>query len=439
MDQVEDMEPIPAPPGQLLESSQQHLQTSGSPPSTSALVRVTSADSVHEPPAGFPIPAPGLGDTLRAATHSPRVQAGSEAGPGRSEHSMNPGHQFPEPGAAVHSACTVPPAPGVDPASMPFAGLLTSPVAPAAPAAVNSMMGGHGMVYVPGYGLVPVMPFAMPAGIPPGMPSGVPLGMPFPMHHQASASISVPVNAGADAEAPVMTAAQPAPPSAVRSFPQLSTFRSLEHLYEVVTCGDPVSSTLSFSAMTAADPSWRKGQAKRLFEIESAVKEMTERAAAESRQTGQTVSPRKHAKAMDVERAQHGSAKGKGATPVASWVKNVLGPLRVERNKQNDEMSSRVSLFLVVQHFHCLEDVITVHSLRQSIHSTCSNCLVASMRLVSCLNSSKRLQLLQNSCCKFAIKLVLTLWCLDVQRQEKQCWVDDVQSVDLVQHPAPPL
>ena len=32
---------------------------------------------------------------------------------------------------------------------MPFAGLLTSPVAPAA---VHSMMGGHGRVYVQGYG-----------------------------------------------------------------------------------------------------------------------------------------------------------------------------------------------------------------------------------------------------------------------------------------------
>ena len=403
MDQLDDMEPIPAPPGQLLESSQQHLQTSGSPPSTSALVTVTSADSVHEQSAGFPFPAPGLGDTLHAATHGLRVQAGSEAGPSRNERAMSPGHQFPEPGAAVPSAYTVPPAPGVDPASMPFAGLLTSPVAPAAPAAVNSMMGGHGMVYVPGYGLVPVMPFAMPAGMPPGMPPGVPLGMPFPMHHQASASISAPVNAGAGAEAPVMTAAQPAPPSAVRSFPQLSTFKSLEHLYEVVTCGDPMSSTLSFSAMTAADPSWRKGQAKRLFEIESAFKEMTERAAAESRQTGQTVSPRKHAKAMDVERAQHGSAKGKGATPVASWVKNVLGPLRAERNKQqNGEMSSRVSLFLLVQHFHCLEDIITVHSLRQSIHSICSNCLVASMRLVSCLN-------IVQSACSFCRTVAVSL------------------------------
>ena len=62
---------------------------------------------------------------------------------------------------------------------------------------------------------------------------------------------------------------------------------------------------------------------------------MNERAAAESRQTGQKVSPRKHAKSMDAERVEHGKSKDMGKpTPVASWMKSVLGPIRAERNKK---------------------------------------------------------------------------------------------------------
>ncbi|DBA92402.1 TPA: hypothetical protein ACH3X1_002641 [Trebouxia sp. C0004] len=62
---------------------------------------------------------------------------------------------------------------------------------------------------------------------------------------------------------------------------------------------------------------------------------MTERAEAESRQTGQRVSPRKYAKIMDVERAEHGKSKDTGKpTPVASWVKTVLGPMRAHKNKK---------------------------------------------------------------------------------------------------------
>ncbi|KAL0040440.1 hypothetical protein WJX77_007114 [Trebouxia sp. C0004] len=76
----------------------------------------------------------------------------------------------------------------------------------------------------------------------------------------------------------------------------------------------------------------REGLSKRFFEIDSAVKEMTERAEAESRQTGQRVSPRKYAKIMDVERAEHGKSKDTGKpTPVASWVKTVLGPMRADK------------------------------------------------------------------------------------------------------------
>ena len=96
-----------------------------------------------------------------------------------------------------------------------------------------------------------------------------------------------------------------------------------------------MTGTLSFDAMAKADPGWRKGLSKRYFEVDSAVKEMTERAAAELEATGQQVSAMKHAKIMDAEGAEHGKGKGKGTpTPVATWVKNVLGPIRAQRNKQ---------------------------------------------------------------------------------------------------------
>ncbi len=137
------------------------------------------------------------------------------------------------------------------------------------------------------------------------------------------------------AAAPAAGSAMPSQPRIVRAFPQLSSFKSLENLYEVVTYGNFMSGTLSFADRTKADPDWRRGLSKQLFDIDSAVKEMTERAEAESRQTGQKVSPRKHAKIMDVERAEHGESKDTGKpTPVASWVKTVLGPIRADKNKE---------------------------------------------------------------------------------------------------------
>ena len=152
-----------------------------------------------------------------------------------------------------------------------------------------------------------------------------------------AASMHQPHNVGAGTSAPAVAATADAPsqPRILRACPQLSTFKSLEHLYQVVTKGDPMTGTLSFDAMARADPDWRKGLSKRYFEVDSAVKEMTERAAAELEATGQQVSPMKHAKIMDAERAEHGKGKGKGVpTPVATWVKNVLGPIRAQRNKQ---------------------------------------------------------------------------------------------------------
>ena len=92
-----------------------------------------------------------------------------------------------------------------------------------------------------------------------------------------------------------------------------------------------------FATMEKANPEWRKGLAGRFFEIDSAVQEMRERAAHEEQQTGRSVSPRKHAKAMDADRVAQGEQKksGKGKpTPVASYVKNTIGPLRAERNRK---------------------------------------------------------------------------------------------------------
>ena len=266
------------------------------------------------------------------------------------------------------SACLL--ASGVQAATLPTTGLLTSAAAAAAPPpAVHALMGGHGLVYVPGYGVMPVVPPVVPgwrpsqlAGVPmcnsqpagawmygsqpvynhmsghvamPNPPQGVSLG---PMGVQI-ASGTMPVSGSAqlqhNAAAPAAGSTMSSQPQLVRAFPQLSSFKSLEELYELVTYGDTMSDTLSFADRTKADPDWRKGLSKHFFEIDSAVKEMTERADAEFRQTGQKVSPRKHAKIMDEERVEHGKSKDMGKpTPVASWVKTVLGPIRAERNKK---------------------------------------------------------------------------------------------------------
>ena len=110
-----------------------------------------------------------------------------------------------------------------------------------------------------------------------------------------------------------VTAAMAAAPARVsKPCPQLSSFKSLESLYEVVTHGDPTSGMLSFSAMAQVDPLWHKGLCRHYFELDSAVREMTERAEAESKKTGQDMSPRKHAKLMDAERVQDGKTRASG-------------------------------------------------------------------------------------------------------------------------------
>ncbi len=55
--------------------------------------------------------------------------------------------------------------PAIDPAHMPFTGMISPPADPSAPA-VHGMMGGHGMVYVPGIGPIPVAPPVHPYGAP---------------------------------------------------------------------------------------------------------------------------------------------------------------------------------------------------------------------------------------------------------------------------------
>ena len=323
--------------------------------SVSEVAATTAVSSASLPQFMLPTALHGAGQGIR-------VQAGvtSAASQLAAYSSRSPARQFRGPGMSAQPSVSMPAAPGVDPAIAPFAGLLTSPAAAPPPPAVHGMMGGHGMIYVPGYGVMPVAPSVLPtwgphvsAGMPvygtqpAGMPvhSTQPAGMPVygsqssHMHGPCTAFGAVPVPGNMpqqySAAAPAAGNAMPSQPRIVRAFPQLSSFKSLENLYEVVTYGDPMSGTLSFADRTKAEPDWRKGLSKRFFEIDSAVKEMTERAQAESRQTGQTVSPRKHAKIMDVERAEHGKSKDTGKpTPVASWVKTVLGPMRADKNKK---------------------------------------------------------------------------------------------------------
>jgi len=363
--------------------------------SVSEVAATTAVSSASLPQFMLPTALHGAGQGIR-------VQAGvtSAASQLAAYSSRSPARQFRGPGMSAQPSVSMPAAPGVDPAIAPFAGLLTSPAAAPPPPAVHGMMGGHGMIYVPGYGVMPVAPSVLPtwgphvsAGMPvygtqpAGMPvhSTQPAGMPvhstqpagMPVHSTQPAGMPVhsiqpagmPVHStqpagmpvygsqsshmhgpctafGAvpvpgnmpqqySAAAPAAGNAMPSQPRIVRAFPQLSSFKSLENLYEVVTYGNFMSGTLSFADRTKADPDWRRGLSKQLFDIDSAVKEMTERAEAESRQTGQKVSPRKHAKIMDVERAEHGESKDTGKpTPVASWVKTVLGPIRADKNKE---------------------------------------------------------------------------------------------------------
>ncbi|KAL3160328.1 hypothetical protein ABBQ38_15496 [Trebouxia sp. C0009 RCD-2024] len=323
------------------------------------------------PGASQPLPSAAVPDATTSATRvQPTVAAHAAAcatniGPAGPQPGAgvthSPLHQVRAPGISAYSSVTMAPVAGVDPASAPLAKVLTSPPLPTAPPAMHASMGGHAMVYVAGYGLVPSVPavapgwgFSTSAGMPmygvqPAYSGTAPVQVHNPtptLPHMATSAGAVHLAAsmhqacsiGAGSTVPATAAAAAAAPSQpriVRAFPQLSTFKSLEHLYQVVTKGDSMTGTLSFDAMTRADPEWRKGLSKRYFEIDSAVKEMTERAAAEQRQTGQQVSPMKYAKLMDAERAEHGKGKSKGApTPVATWVKNVLGPIRAQRNKQ---------------------------------------------------------------------------------------------------------
>ncbi len=333
--------------------------------SASEVAATTAVPSASLPRSMLPTALPGAGQGIR-------MQAGvtSAASQLAAHASRSPARQFRGPGMSAQPSVSMPVAPGVDPAIAPFAGLLTSPAAAPPPPAVHGMMGGHGMIYVPGYGVMPVSPSVVPtwgphvsAGMPVygsqpvGMPvhSTQPVGMPVYGSHTAGMPVygsqstlnhgpsiafgTVPVPGSMppqhSAAAPAAGSAMPSQPRIVRAFPQLSSFKSLENLYEVVTYGNFMSGTLSFADRTKADPDWRRGLSKQLFDIDSAVKEMTERAEAESRQTGQKVSPRKHAKIMDVERAEHGESKDTGKpTPVASWVKTVLGPIRADKNKE---------------------------------------------------------------------------------------------------------
>lgn len=372
---------MPPPERDLADTQQAHALDASGP-------LLSAAGASHTlPSAAAPSAAPAAtmaqpALAFQAAAHPATIgPAGTPPACGAA-HSPVPQGRLPH--VLAHSPVTAAPAAGVAPAS---AGLLPAPPLPTAHPAMHAPMGGesHGcfsctntsdplmapaagghhstsgypaMVYVLGYGLVPTVPASAlrwASGTENGMPAyGGQLAQCEAAHHvllqhQSCTSSHVAPSAGIVHPAATMhqphrtgagssaaaAAAAPGQPHLVRAFPQLSSFKSLEHLYQVVTKGDPTTGTLSFEAMTRADPEWRKGLSKRYFEVDSAVKEMTERAAAELETTGQPVSPMKYAKLMDAERAEHGKGKGKGTpTPVAIWVKNVLGPIRAQRNKQ---------------------------------------------------------------------------------------------------------
>lgn len=152
------------------------------------------------------------------------------------------------------------------------------------------------MLYLPVIGVVPV-----PLCVPPGQNSGMSASMPAygnqlagPFGHRApytkplqlehvcefrwqppNVHLSWPLHRY-HLPAQLQLQKQPQPGFVERTH----SFKSLEILYEVVTYRNAMSGTLSYSAMTQADPLWRKGPVKRYFELDSAVKEMTKRAVA---------------------------------------------------------------------------------------------------------------------------------------------------------------
>ncbi|DBA90617.1 TPA: hypothetical protein ACH3X1_003846 [Trebouxia sp. C0004] len=217
-----------------------------------------------------PLPQSMLPAALPGAGQGIRMQAGvtSAASQLAAHASRSPARQFRGPGMSPQPSVSMPVASGVDPAIAPFAGLLTSPVAAAPPPAVHGMMGGHGMIYFPGNGVMPVAPSVVPAWAPPlaGMPvyGSQPAGMPVygsqpagmsAHNHGSSIAFGTTPMPGSmpqqhSAAAPAAGSAMPSQPGIVRAFPQLSSFKSLENLYEVVTYGDSMSGTASFADRT---------------------------------------------------------------------------------------------------------------------------------------------------------------------------------------------
>ncbi|DBA92403.1 TPA: hypothetical protein ACH3X1_002642 [Trebouxia sp. C0004] len=216
--------------------------------SASEVAATSAVPSAPLPQSMLPAALPGAGQGIR-------MQAGvtSAASQLAAHASRSPARQFRGPGMSPQPSVSMPVASGVDPAIAPFAGLLTSPAAAPPPPAVHGMMGGHGMIYVPGYGVMPVAPSVVPAWGPhvsAGMPvdGSQPAGMPVfgnQSAHNHGSSIAfgtMPVPGSMpqqhSAAAAAAGSAMPGQPGIVRAFPQLSSFKSLENLYEVVTSGD---------------------------------------------------------------------------------------------------------------------------------------------------------------------------------------------------------
>ncbi|DBA96993.1 TPA: hypothetical protein ACH3X3_012918 [Trebouxia sp. C0006] len=146
--------------------------------SVSEVAATTAVPSASLPQSMLPTALPGFGQGIRmqAVVTSAASQLAAHA-------SRSPARQLRGPGVSAQPSVSMPVAPGVDPAIAPFAGLLTSPAAAPPPPAVHGMMGGHGNIYVPGYGVMPVAPSVVPTWGPhvsAGMPvyGSQPAGMP---------------------------------------------------------------------------------------------------------------------------------------------------------------------------------------------------------------------------------------------------------------------
>lgn len=106
----------------------------------------------------------------------------------------------------------------------------------------------------------------------------------------------------------------------LRPFPNLSTFRTVSALYNTATYSDELNCTMSFAAMEAADPKWRKNFPRQRFaEINAILQEVKEKMV--ERQVTDAVA------VAEMERDRQNLKM-----QVAKYVKHIQS-LRAQRNK----------------------------------------------------------------------------------------------------------